>query len=74
MCAVKLTVVAKLLGLTLGVVLVYARFDRRYFDIHALFLPESPWNLSLWQFLEEGRRVGLRILIAPADAWIGNPR
>jgi hypothetical protein len=30
--------------------------------------------VSLWQFVEDGRRVGLRILIAPADAWIGNPR
>src|SRR5437868_8050975 len=30
--------------------------------------------VSLWQFVEEGRRVGLRILIAPADAWIGDPR
>src|SRR5580765_8001217 len=42
---------AKLLGITLGVALVYARFDRRYFDLHALFIPESPWNLTLWQFL-----------------------
>jgi hypothetical protein len=47
------TRLAKLLGLALGVALVYTRFDRRYFDIHALFLPESPWNLSLWQFLAE---------------------
>jgi hypothetical protein len=30
--------------------------------------------LSLWEFREEGRRVGLRVLIAPADAWIGRPR
>ena len=30
--------------------------------------------VSLWQFVEEGTRVGLRILIAPADAWIGTPR
>jgi HIRAN domain len=29
--------------------------------------------LSLWEFREEGRRVGLRVLIAPADAWIGRP-
>jgi hypothetical protein len=42
---------AKLLGIALGVALIYARFDRRYFDVHALFIPESPWNLSLWQFL-----------------------
>src|SRR5690349_19188069 len=44
---------ARLLGVALGVALIYARFDRRYFDMHALFLPESPWNLSLWRFLAE---------------------
>ena len=44
---------ARLLGIALGVALIYARFDRRYFDLHALFIPESPWNLSLWQFLAE---------------------
>jgi hypothetical protein len=47
------TALAKLLGIALGVALVYARYDRRYFDLHALFIPESPWNLSLWQFLGE---------------------
>jgi hypothetical protein len=31
--------------------------------------------VSLWEFRdEEGRRVGLRVLIAPPDAWIGIPR
>jgi hypothetical protein len=30
--------------------------------------------VSLWEFREEGRRIGLRVLIAPADAWIGEPR
>lgn len=30
--------------------------------------------VSLWEFREDGRRVGLRVLIAPADAWIGRPR
>ena len=45
------TALAKLLGIALGVALIYARFDRHYFDLHALFIPESPWNLSLWQFL-----------------------
>jgi hypothetical protein len=29
--------------------------------------------LSLWEFVEDGRRVGLRLLVAPADAWIGRP-
>ena len=31
--------------------------------------------VSLWEFRdEEGRRVGLRVLLAPADAWIQEPR
>ena len=30
--------------------------------------------LSLWEFREGGVRIGLRVLIAPADAWIGTPR
>jgi hypothetical protein len=47
------TWLARLLGIVLGVTLIYVRFDRRYFDMHALFTPESPWNLSLWQFLTE---------------------
>jgi hypothetical protein len=47
------TAFAKLLGVALGVTLIYVRYDRRFFDMHALFLPESPWNLSLWQFLAE---------------------
>ena len=31
--------------------------------------------VSLWEFLDEGRRrIGLRILLAPADAWVQEPR
>jgi hypothetical protein len=31
--------------------------------------------VSLWEFRgEEGARIGLRILLAPADAWIQEPR
>jgi hypothetical protein len=30
--------------------------------------------VALWEFLEEGRRIGLRVLVAPKDAWIGLPR
>jgi HIRAN domain len=30
--------------------------------------------VALWEFVEEGRRIGLRVLIAPKDAWIGKPR
>jgi hypothetical protein len=47
------TGLAKLLGMTLGIALICARYDRRFFDPHALFIPESPWNLSLWQFLAD---------------------
>jgi hypothetical protein len=44
---------AKLLGIAAGILLIYARLDWRYFDLHQLFVPESPWNLTLWQFLGE---------------------
>jgi hypothetical protein len=30
--------------------------------------------VSLWQFVEDGQRGGLRVLLAPNDAWIGLPR
>ena len=30
--------------------------------------------VSLWEFQEGDRRVGLRVLIAPPDAWIARPR
>ena len=31
--------------------------------------------VALWEFRgEDGRRVGLRVLIAPSGAWIGRPR
>jgi hypothetical protein len=31
--------------------------------------------LSLWEFRgEDGRRIGLRVLLAPPDAWIQEPR
>jgi hypothetical protein len=29
--------------------------------------------LALWEFVEDGRRVGLRMLIVPADAWVARP-
>jgi HIRAN domain len=35
---------------------------------------ESWQAVSLLEFLEDGRRVGLRILLAPRTAWIGAPR
>lgn len=30
--------------------------------------------IALWEFVEDGRRIGLRVLIARKDAWIGRPR
>src|SRR5689334_5680205 len=45
--------VANWSGIALGLLLMYARFDTGYFDMHQLFVPESPWNLTLWQFLAE---------------------
>jgi hypothetical protein len=31
--------------------------------------------LSLWEFRDDdGRRIGLRVLVAPSDAWIQEPR
>jgi len=35
---------------------------------------ESWQAVSLLEFFEDGRRVGLRILLAPRTAWVGVPR
>ena len=38
-------------------------------------LNASEWQaVSLVEFLEQDRRSGLRVLLAPKDAWIGLPR
>ena len=38
-------------------------------------LRADEWQaVSLREFAEEGRRGGLRVLLAPRDAWIGMPR
>lgn len=38
-------------------------------------LDSSDWQaVSLLEFFEGDRRVGLRVLLAPRDAWIGAPR
>jgi hypothetical protein len=38
-------------------------------------LDARDWQaVSLWEFVEAGERGGLRVLLAPADAWIGVPR
>jgi hypothetical protein len=38
-------------------------------------LAAEDWQaVSLWEFREDDRRVGLRVLLAPRAAWIGLPR
>jgi hypothetical protein len=38
-------------------------------------LDAQAWQgVSLLEFLDDGRRVGLRVLLAPKDAWIQEPR
>ena len=38
-------------------------------------LRADEWQaVSLREFADEGRRGGLRVLLAPRDAWIGSPR
>jgi len=38
-------------------------------------LDAEAWQaVSLLEFFDTGRRVGLRVLLAPKDAWIGVPR
>jgi hypothetical protein len=36
--------------------------------------PDEWQAVSLWEFRDDGRRAGLRVLLAPRDAWIGLPR
>ena len=41
----------------------------------ALELEVDDWQaVTLWEFFEDGERGGLRVLLAPRDAWIGLPR
>src|SRR5438132_13838912 len=38
-------------------------------------LDAADWQaVALTEFFDDGRRAGLRVLLAPADAWIGRPR
>ena len=38
-------------------------------------LEVDDWQaVTLWEFFEDDRRGGLRVLLAPRDAWIGLPR
>ena len=34
-------------------VIVHVHQDVPYHDLHAIFLPDSPWNISVWEFLSE---------------------
>jgi hypothetical protein len=36
--------------------------------------PTQLQAVSIWEWREDDRRVGLRVLLAPKDAWIGRPR
>jgi hypothetical protein len=44
---------ARLLGLTLGLVLVYDRYGGPGLAVPQLFVRSGPWDLTLWQFLTE---------------------
>jgi len=48
-----LTTLARLQGLLAGGLLLHASFDESYYDLQALFVPASRWNLSMSQFLLE---------------------
>jgi hypothetical protein len=38
-------------------------------------LDADDWQaVAIWEFFEGGQRGGLRVLLAPRDAWIGLPR
>ena len=54
----------------------HKRFQAGYVPAEvARELRAEDWQaVSLWEYLEEGVRGGLRVLLAPADAWIGTPR
>jgi hypothetical protein len=43
----------KLLGLALGLILVYDRYGGAGFAVPQLFVRGGPWDLTLWQFLTE---------------------
>jgi len=42
---------ARIAGLGLGLALIYAHKGGAYYDLHIMFLPESPWNTTLWTFI-----------------------
>lgn len=59
---------AKLLGTVLGAALLYEQYQRDYFDLGRLFQSESPWNISVWQFLVERTNPVLYTPLILADA------
>jgi hypothetical protein len=46
-----LTILARIQGLMMGGLLMWRDLDSRYFSLEHLFLPDSPWNITLSQFL-----------------------
>lgn len=46
-----LTTLSRAVGLLGAILLLYANLDGSYFDLELLFVPESRWNLSFWEFL-----------------------
>lgn len=44
---------ARLAGVLAAALLLYANLEARHFDLELLFVPDSPWNLSLGRFLAE---------------------
>jgi hypothetical protein len=44
---------ARVVGLSLGFALIYTQKGGAYYDLHTIFLPESPWNTTIGVFLTE---------------------
>ena len=42
---------ARLIGVGLGFLLVYVHQDSRNFDLHEIFVPDGPWNITFAEFL-----------------------
>lgn len=43
--------VARVVGVGLGLILIYVHQDGRNFDLHQIFVPDGPWNISFAEFL-----------------------
>jgi hypothetical protein len=46
-----LGILARIQGLMMGGLLMWRDLDSRFFSLEHLFLPDSPWNINLSQFL-----------------------